>query len=207
MIDWATVAGVGTAAGTLVLGVATFAAVRSANRAGRIAERSLRIGLRPILAPSRLEDAPQRVRFIDGHWVTLEGGQAAVELLDGVLYLAMMVRNIGNGLAMIQSWLPRPGAIGDDDWDNFDAYRPQSRDLWVPPGDVAFWQGALRDDSEAIHTEIAQAITDGEITVYLLYLDHEGGQRTVSRFALIRRDDEVGGWWSTLTRHHNIDEH
>ena len=37
-IDWSTVATFATAFGTLVLAVATFAAVRSANRAARVSE-------------------------------------------------------------------------------------------------------------------------------------------------------------------------
>jgi len=50
--DWATIASFATAVGTLVLAVATFSSVRSANRSARIAERSFLIGLRPSLAPS-----------------------------------------------------------------------------------------------------------------------------------------------------------
>jgi hypothetical protein len=207
VIEWATIAELGTAAGTLVLGVATFAAVRSANRAGRIAERSLRIGLRPILVPSRLEDPPQQLMFVDHHWVTLLGGQAVVELADGVIYLAMMVRNVGNGMAVIQAWHPIPGQLTPDDgWGTIDQYRLQTRDLWVPPADVAFWQGALRDDSEDIFRSMCGAILDGALTVDLSYLDHEGGQRTVSRFTLLRREDGVDGWWVTLSRHHNVGE-
>ena len=44
--DWASVASLATAAGTLVLAVATFASVRSANRTARAAEQSLQAGLR-----------------------------------------------------------------------------------------------------------------------------------------------------------------
>jgi hypothetical protein len=47
-----TVASFATAAGTLVLAAATFSSIRSANRSARIAERSVQIGLRPILASS-----------------------------------------------------------------------------------------------------------------------------------------------------------
>jgi hypothetical protein len=71
--NWTTISSLATAGGTLVLGIATFAAVRSANRAARIAERSFQIGLRPVLAPSRLEDAPQKVMFVDHHWMTRRG--------------------------------------------------------------------------------------------------------------------------------------
>jgi hypothetical protein len=48
-----------------VLAVATFSSVRSANRSARVAERSLLVGLRPILIPSREDDPPERIRFGD----------------------------------------------------------------------------------------------------------------------------------------------
>jgi len=41
--DWATVATFATAIGTLVLAVATFAAVRSSNRSARIAEEAFKV--------------------------------------------------------------------------------------------------------------------------------------------------------------------
>jgi hypothetical protein len=53
LADLATIAGLGTAAGTLVLAVATFSSTRSANRAARVAERTLLLGLRPALVPGR----------------------------------------------------------------------------------------------------------------------------------------------------------
>ena len=49
--DWATIASLATAGGTLVLAVSTFASVKSANRAARAAERSLLAGLRPLPMP------------------------------------------------------------------------------------------------------------------------------------------------------------
>jgi hypothetical protein len=212
--DWTTISSLATAGGTLVLGIATFAAVRSANRAARVAERSFQIDLRPILVPSRLQDPPQRVMFADRHWVTLEGGRAVVQVEDGVIYLAMLVRNVGNGMAIIEAWDPQAGLKkGADGWRPLETFRQQTRDLWVPPGDVAFWQGALRDTSEDVHGSIKQAIDDGIVTVDLLYLDHEGGQRTISRFSLIRREvedadedsEDQHGWWQSLSSHHTLE--
>jgi hypothetical protein len=46
MRDWSTIASLATAAGTLVLALATFVAVRAANRAARVAEYSMQIGIR-----------------------------------------------------------------------------------------------------------------------------------------------------------------
>ena len=82
-MDWASAASLATAAGTLVLAVATFAAVRSANRAARAAEGSLAAGLRPLLLPSELQDPPQKVQFVDGKWVMVPGGCGVAEAADG----------------------------------------------------------------------------------------------------------------------------
>ncbi|MGH9096831.1 MAG: hypothetical protein ACRDWB_05350 [Acidimicrobiales bacterium] len=211
MTDWATIASFATAAGTLVLAVATFSSVRSANRSARIAERSFMIGLRPSLAPSRLEDPPERIMFADRHWVNLKGGRAGVEFSEGVIYFAMLVRNVGNGMAYIESWLPIAGQrTSTDDWSPIDTFRPQTRSLWIAPGDVAFWQGALRDQTELSFDSIRQAVADGAVTIDVLYRDREGGQRTVSRFALVRReedgDDEGCDWWVSLGSHHELDD-
>ncbi len=211
MTDWATIASFATAAGTLVLAVATFSAVRSSNTSARIAERSFQIGLRPVLAPSRLEDAPQKVMFVDRHWVTLEGGQAVVEEIDDVIYLAMMLRNVGRGMAVIESWLPYASQVSRADAraDPGD-FRPQTRALWVPPGDVAFWQGALREPTEPIFEPMRAAIESGAVSIDLLYRDHEGGQRTISHFSMVRRgdddEDHEATWWSTLGNHRSLDE-
>jgi hypothetical protein len=211
MTDWATIASFATAAGTLVLAVSTFSAVRSSNRSARVAERSFQIGLRPILAPSRLEDAPQKVMFVDRHWVTLEGGQAVVEEVDGVIYLAMLVRNVGRGMAVIESWLPYASQVSAADVraDPQD-FRTQTRALWVPPGDVAFWQAALREPTEEVFEPMSKAIESGAVSVDLLYRDHEGGQRTISHFSMIRREGDDEGndvkWWSSLGSHRSLDE-
>ena len=63
-VDWTTVASFATAVGTLVLAIATFAAVRSANRSARVAEAGFQVSLRPVLVTSRLEDPMQKVRWI-----------------------------------------------------------------------------------------------------------------------------------------------
>jgi hypothetical protein len=71
-----------------------------------------------------------------------------VEISDGVVYLAMLVRNVGNGMAPSST----PGS--------------PSLDRRLPPMDG----GTLKTSAP--------------------YFDHEAGQRTVSRFSFIRREDE-----------------
>src|SRR6476469_10891891 len=76
--DWVTISSLATAGGTLVLALATFASVRSANRSARIAEESLLASVRPLLMPSRADDAPLTVGFADNHWVKVPGGSGTI---------------------------------------------------------------------------------------------------------------------------------
>jgi hypothetical protein len=103
-VDWGTIAELATAGGTLVLAISTFASVRSANRAARAAERSLLVGLQPLLVPSRLQDPDQKIFWIDFKHVVLTGGMGAAEVDGDTVYLAMSVRNPGNGIAVMRAW-------------------------------------------------------------------------------------------------------
>jgi hypothetical protein len=108
MTDWATISSLATAGATLLLALGTFASVRSANRAARAAERTLLAGLRPVLAPSRLEDPSDKITWVDDHWATLNGGRASIELADGRIYLATSLRNVSAGIAVLQGWHSTP---------------------------------------------------------------------------------------------------
>lgn len=96
--EWATIASLATALGTLVLAVATFSAVRSGNRTARAAEQSLLTSLRPLLMPSRLTDEPLKVNFGDDKWMQVPGasgmaqaggGDGTMGPSDGVIYLSL----------------------------------------------------------------------------------------------------------------------
>src|SRR6266550_5878452 len=104
MADWPTIASLATAGGTLVLAGATFSSIRFGQRSTRIAERALLLGLRPVLAPSRVTDPPETVRFGDGRTVSVHGGMAAVERDGENYYFVIPLRNVGNGLAVLQAW-------------------------------------------------------------------------------------------------------
>jgi hypothetical protein len=207
MADWVTISSLATAGGTLVLAAATFASVRSANRAARVAEVSLLAGLRPLLLPSRVQDAPQKIGFADDHWVHAPGGGGIAEVTDGVVYLAISLRNVGSGIAVLDGWNLEPGrrlSSGSPDHAPLDDFHRLTRDLYVAPGDVGFWQGALRDPAAKEAQDARAAIEAREpLTVELLYGDHEGGQRIVTRFVLAPRED--GSWIAAAGRHWNID--
>ena len=204
MADWATVSSLATAGGTLVLAAATFAAVRSSNRAARAAEESLLHGLRPLLVPSRLDDPLQKVGYADGKWQQVAGSGGAAEATSEAVYLAISLRNVGSGIAVLHGWHFYPEWVQTDEHAPLEDFTRLTRDMYIPPGDIGFWQGTFRDPASP-EFAAAQAAIDARqrCIVEVLYGDYQGGQRVVSRFALSPRDD--GGWLAAVGRHWNID--
>ncbi len=204
--NWATISSLATAAGTLVLGFATFAAVRSSNRSARIAEAALQEQRRPLLAPSRLEDPKQKIMFLEEIWLSASGGRAAVEHIDGIAYLAISLRNVGSGIAVCQGWVIRPGESSSRTFPThapLEDFRLQSRDLYIPAGDIGMWQGALRNPDDPVRADVIDEIESGRsITVEVLYSDQVGRQRTISRFGLVNAGDT---WLASLNRHWYLD--
>jgi hypothetical protein len=204
--DWATISSLATAGGTLILAIATFASVRSANRSARIAELALQEQRRPVFAPSRLEDPTQKIMFYEGHWVRAEGGRAVAEHVEGRIYLALSLRNVGSGIGVCQGWAVRAGraTAGAIPHTPEDQFRAQTRDLYIPAGDIGMWQGAIRSPEDPAHAELVAAIENREpVSVELLYSDQVGGQRTISRFGLVPVGDE--DWLPSLNRHWHLD--
>jgi hypothetical protein len=205
-VDWTTVSSLATAAGTLVLAFATFAAVRSSNRSARVAEAALQEQRRPVIAPSRLWDPMQKIMFVEGLWVRADGGRAAVEHHEGSVYLAISLRNVGSGIAVCQAWTARAGNSITRQFPThapLEDFRLQSRDLYIPAGDIGMWQGALRNPDDSVRADLVEAIESRQpLTVELLYSDQIGRQRTISRFSLIPANDT---WLSSLTRHWYLD--
>jgi hypothetical protein len=206
--DWATVASFATALGTLVLAIATFASIRSANRSARIAEAAFQAQLRPVLTTSRLQDPVQKIRWMDNHWFRLEGNRGVAEVVDGNIYLAISLRNAGSGLAVAVGWAVRPDvALADVPHLEPEAFRRQTRDLYIAPNDIGFWQAAIRDSADPDYAALRKRVEEADqFTVELLYGDHEGGQRTITRFGMVPyQTDGVVQWFPNVALHWNLD--
>jgi len=209
--DWATVASVATAGGTLVLAVATFASIRSANRsartaerAARTAERSLLVGQRPLLVTSRLEDPEQDLQFTEGQLLMVRGGEAALKVTDDAVYMALSVRNVGTGLAVLLGWHVRVGVEVARSHPPLEEFASQRRDIYVPPGDIGFWQAALRDPTAEAFKAVGAAIEAAQpLVVSVLYGDFEGGQRVISQFILRHQGERC---LVSAGRHFQIDQ-
>jgi hypothetical protein len=211
MADLLTISNLATGGGTLVLAIATFGSVRSANRAVRVAEQALLQNMRPVLLPTRVDDQPEKIMWSDQHWARLPGARASVELVEGNIYLAFSMRNVGSGLGVLQSWqVHAPYRDFTISMGNVRDYRQLSRDLYIAPGDVGFWQTGLRDPEDPVYQQVHHTIKAREpFSVDLLYTDHEGGQRTVTRFGVYPHEgpngSDEGIWLLSVARHWNLD--
>ncbi len=203
MADAATISSLATAGGTLVLAVATFASTRSSNRSARIAERALDLNLRPVLIPAHEWDKSERVTFGDNEIVQLRGGFASVEARGENLYFAAQLRNVGGGLGVLTSWWMRTDPTPDlETRPALDEFNAQQRHLYVPPGDVGYWQGAIRetDTDRGDRAGLCAAIASRQrLALFLRYADQDGGHDTLTRFTLM--PDQNGDWIFGIGRH------
>jgi hypothetical protein len=209
--DWVTISALASAGGTLVLAGVTVASVRSANRAARVAEQSLLAGQRPLLVASRAEDPALRAGFQDGVWFNVPGGEGAASATDQADYFVISVRNVGTGIAVLHGWhlipelvLERSAHVTPPPLEDFTTL---TRDLYVAPGDIGFWQGSFRDPRSDGYLEARRAVEALQtIGVDILYGDFEGGQRVISRFMLTPKEIDGGvRWFASVGRHWNVD--
>ena len=192
-----------TGAGTLALAGTTYLSVKSANRAARVAEISLLAGLRPLLVASSESDELQRVNFYDVHGIAVPGARGAVEIVDDNVYIVISVRNVGSGIAVLHGGLVYAEFQGASaEMPALEGFSLLSRDIYIPPDAVGFWQIAYRNDDERKRA-LLDAIEKGYLTIDVLYGDFEGGQRAITRFGLPREDD--GAWYMTTVRHWQVD--
>jgi hypothetical protein len=201
--DWVTISSLATAAGTLALAGTTYASVRSANRAARAAEASMLASLRPLLLASSPDDPDQRVGFFDDVGLTVPGGGAGVDVVNDNVYVAISLRNVGTGIAVLHGARFDTERLGQNEPPPIDEFRMLSRDLYIPPGKLGFWQGAWRNPDDPERAAARQAVEDGSFRLDLLYGDYEGGQRVVTRIGVLR--DERGLWALSTARHWQVD--
>jgi hypothetical protein len=206
LADWVTISSLATAGGTLVLAVATFSSVRSANRTARAAERSLLAAQRPVLVPSHDDDPTERVMFGDGHRIALEGHAGVIEVSEGRIFMALGLRNAGAGIAVLHGWSAEPHDPSTaQQRPDPERFHRQQRDLYIPAGGAGYWQGAIRDPDDPAYAGLIEALRQGSrIGVDLLYSDHEGGQRAIARFGVTVNEDGSGRS-ANAVRYWNLD--
>jgi hypothetical protein len=201
--DWVVISSLATGGGTLALAATTYLSVKSANRAARVAELSLLAGLRPLLVASNESDELQRVSFYDVHGIALPGARGAVEIVNENAYIVISLRNIGSGIAVLHGGIVYAEfQRANVDPSPVEEFALLSRDIYIPPAAIGFWQIAYRNDTEE-RRALMDAIERGYLTIDILYGDFEGGQRAITRYGLVREDD--GAWYMTTVRHWQVD--
>jgi hypothetical protein len=120
--------------------------------------------------------------------------------------MAIGVRNGGSGLALIHGWRIEVADQTGNRPPSVDEFRRQQRDIYIPPGETGYWQGAIRDRSDPAYDEIRSAMRSrSRISIDLIYGDYEGGQRTIARIGLTNDDDERADYRAEVGRYWNID--
>jgi hypothetical protein len=111
----------------------------------------------------------------------------------------------------LTSWLVEAGTdlpIGAEAWNgipDFSRFVQQQRSLYVPAGDIGYWQGAIRagDTDRGDAAALRRAIDTRErISLFLRYGDQDGGHDTVTRYTLA--PDENGDWLFGIGRHWSL---
>jgi hypothetical protein len=202
---WETISALATGVGTLVLAVATFSAVRATKRSVLVAEEALLAGIRPLVVQSLTTDPVHKALWSDRHVAVVEGGKAVFEVENGIIYLAMGLRNVGSGIALLHGWHVGPDqAFSREDPVPPDEFRRLSIDLYIASGGSGYWESAVREPDDPARLALLNALEQREpIRVDLLYGDQQGGQRTISRFTILPAADD--GWYCQVSRHWNVD--
>ena len=107
---------------------------------------------------------------------------------------------------MLTSWFVETGLSVSLDLPDVSTFVAQVRSLYVPAGDVGYWQGAIREgntdrgDADALRDAIEAA---ERLTLYLRDSDQDGGHDMVTRSSLL--PGENGDWIFGNARHRSVE--
>ena len=80
-----------------------------------------------------------------------------------------------------------------------------TRDIYIPAGDLGFWQGAIRDPQAPLFTRVAQTVRARQpVTFDILYSDLHGSQQTITRLSLSPVAEDK--WIGSVGRHWQVEE-
>jgi hypothetical protein len=71
----------------------------------------------------------------DDHWMQMAGGHAGADVTDAAIYLAISVRNVGQGYAVLNAWRFSPDrSLGPADRPDPAEFHRLTRDLYHSGG-------------------------------------------------------------------------
>jgi len=195
---------------TTLLAIVTFALVCATYLMAQTAKRQFGRQLLPILIPSRIRDPIRKVYFSNNTWQMLYGDQVLVDSVD-TLYVAIPLRNIGSGTAVVRG-LSIPD-VGPDD-DALPRRRPSLKnliaaktDLLLGPGDISH----LSIDSEAqtadrqrhaLQTQVERIDRDSGVYLDILHCDHVRRQHNITRIELAQVSEKSSSSGTTSGAEH-----
>ena len=108
-------------------------------------------------------------------------------------------------MPVLDRWRCVEGIGGEPPELDLERYHRLTIDLYIPAADVGFWQGVDRDPRSRSSCACPRdtILARKGLMIDVQYGDHEGGQRTVSRFVLNPIDS--GEWTCQVVRHWNVD--
>ena len=181
--------------------------------------------------PSRLQDADQKILFGDGRWIHAPGGGGAAEVAAGgeigdlsargqfgrdadgiaagrdcVVYLALSLRNAGTGIAVVHGWRFSPRPLMQDSEPPSPDFRHQTRDLYIPAGDLGFWQAAFRDPADPQYEDARKVVeAPGSRSRSTCCTAITRASPAHGRAASTCCSSGEGRWLASASRHHNVD--
>ena len=130
---------------------------------------------------------------------------AVAEVTHAAIYLAISLRNVGPGLAVLSGWYFHPERMSAPSGHaEPEQFQRLTRDLYIPAGDTWILAGHVsRPGRRCLSNGGRRDQHARPYTIDLLYSDGEGGQRIITRFSLLpARDVE---WVASVSRHWNLD--
>ena len=185
MADSATIASYATAAGTLVLAVATFSAVRSSNRFSPHRRRVTPHQHAPTAHPVAVSTTPSKgCCGIHHHAAHINGrtpssrktAGSSIWRSDCETLVQVLPCSTGGTRCPIRRSKTCPTPQAED-------FRRLTIDLYIPAGGSGYWEAAVREPDDPLRPGFMRALTERHpFMIDILYGDQQGRQRTISRY-------------------------
>ena len=113
--------------------------------------------------------------FVEGVYLVAPGGAAVGEANDDAVLLAAALRNVGAGIAVLHGWHFYPELVTTAEHLPMEEFTRFTRDIFIAPGEVGFWQGTFREPSAPAFAEARRTVEAHDSwMIEVLYGDAEG---------------------------------
>jgi hypothetical protein len=176
-------------AATIALAGTTMLVAVPAAWSALLSARQMKRNLLPIITPARPDGSKRVARFTPAKHVVLENADSFSQEDGERVYLAVCVRNIGSGVAVVRG----VDANSTDEVkelapDGIPALRGlvrSERSLYLGPTEAAYLTMWATSSSSAGFDVVRRTVpAKGDLLLDLVYCDHAGRQLTVSRIEL-----------------------